>query len=267
MISRRLHRVAIFALLLLAGLCGAGHSGTIEVPSFLAYVPQGHFAGISAPSKTLSEARRSAVNDVVRQILDSIGASYSHRLNMSVYGSPKNPQRMVSEDLKSSAKGIVKGVSSRIVRSSWIEFDGKIICFILVKYPSELIAQMRRLTLGSIVTASVVGFEDGKALIQVSEGNGVKVTFTAADVLVRKHNCFAKKISYFVMKVADGSSESYRVGLEPVSVRGESTLISIGVDHGRPRLSDYLLGADIKRTVILSGFDEIGRKVSVKVSF
>jgi hypothetical protein len=249
------------------GLCGAGNSGTIEVPSFLLSVPQEHFAGISAPSPSLSEARKSAVNDVVRQILDSIGGSYSHRLNISVSGSPKDLRRRVSDDLQGSVKGIVKGVSERIVRSSWIESDGKIICFILVKYPDTLIAQMRRLTLGASVTASVVGFEDGKALIQVSEGNGVKVTLTSADVHVRKRNRFAKKISYFVMKVADGSTESYRVGLEPVSVRGESTLISIPVDRRKPQFTDYLLGADIKRTVVLSGHDEIGRKVYVKVSF
>jgi hypothetical protein len=265
MISRRLHKALIFALLFVMGLCGAGNSGTIEVPSFLVSVPQGHFAGISAPSDTLSEARKSAINDVVRQILDSIGRSYSHHLNMSVSGTPKKPERMVSDNLKGSAKGIVKGVSSRIVQSSWVESDGKVICFILVKYPSELIAQMRRLTLGSIVTASVIGFEDSTALIQVSEGNGVKVTLTTADVLVRKKNRFAKKISYFVMKVADGSTESYRVGLEPVVIRSSSKVIPLNLS-GKD-LSDYLLGADIKRTVIFSGFDEIGRKVVVKVSF
>jgi hypothetical protein len=250
---------------LLTGLCGAGNCGTIEVPSFLVSVPEGHFAGISAPSKDLSEARKSAINDVVRQILDSIGGSYSHRLNMSVSGTPKSPQRSVSEDLSGSAKGIVKGVSERIVRSSWIESDGKIICFILVKYPDTVIAEMRRLSLGSSVTASVIGFEDGKALIQVNEGNGVKVTLTSADVHIRKKNRFAKKISYFVMKVADGSSESYRVGLEPVVVRSSSKVIPLNLS-GKD-LSDYLLGADVKRTVVLSGFDEIGRKVSVRVSF
>jgi hypothetical protein len=247
------------------GLCGAGYSGTIEVPSFVASVPQGHFAGISAPSKDLSEARKSAVNDVVRQILDSIGGSYSHRLNMSVSGSPKRPERRVSDDLQGSAKGIVKGVSERIVRSSWIESDGKIICFILVRYPDTLIAQMRRLTLGASVTASVIAFEDGTALIQVSEGNGVKVTLISADVYVKKRNRFAKKISYFVMKVSDGSSESYRLGLSPVVIRSSSKVIPLKLS-GKD-LSDYLLGASIKRTVVLSGYDEIGRKVSVTVQF
>jgi hypothetical protein len=232
----------------------------------VASVPLGHFAGISAPSKDISEARKSAVNDVVRQILDSIGGSYSHRLKLSVYGSPKAPQRTVSDDLQGSAKGIVKGVSSRIVRSSWIESDGKVVCFILVKYPDTLIAQMRKLSLGSSVTASVIGFEDGKALIQVSEGNGVKVTLTSADVHVKKRNRFAKKISYFVMKVADGSSESYRVGLAPVVIHSSSKVIPLNLSDDTG-FSDYLLGADIKRTIVLSGFDEIGRKVSVKVSF
>jgi len=41
-------------------------------------VPQSHFAGISSPCRSIAEARRSAINDVVRQILGSIGAEYEH---------------------------------------------------------------------------------------------------------------------------------------------------------------------------------------------
>ena len=92
------------------------------------------------------------------------------------------------------------------------------------------------------------------------------MTLTSADVHIKKHNRFAKKISYFVMKFPDGSSQAYSVGLSLVSIcRGSKDIrLNLSNDKG---LSDYFLGADIKRTVVLSGNDEIGRKVQARVNF
>ena len=51
-----------------------------EIPAFVKTVPPAHFAGISGPSNSIAEARRSAISDVVRQVLGSIGVEYEHTL-------------------------------------------------------------------------------------------------------------------------------------------------------------------------------------------
>ena len=95
MISRFKLKSSFYSIifLMIADLQGV-YSGSLQVPSFLAIVPEGHFAGVSAPCPTLSEARKSAIFDVVRQVLGSISVSYG-------YGS------------KHDVKGNVRGVGLR----------------------------------------------------------------------------------------------------------------------------------------------------------
>ncbi len=50
----------------------------LEIPAFVMSVPQSHFAGISSPCRSIAEAGRSAISDVVRQVLGSIGVEYEH---------------------------------------------------------------------------------------------------------------------------------------------------------------------------------------------
>ena len=92
------------------------------------------------------------------------------------------------------------------------------------------------------------------------------VTFSHAEVMVEKVNRFAKKISYFVMKVPEGSSERFRVALNPVKVCNGSREIRLDLSDSKG-LSDYLLGADVRRSVLVHGMDEVGRKVMAEVRF
>ena len=135
-----------------------------------------------------------------------------------------------------------------------------------MRYPDSLIAEMRRLSLGVKVTASIVRFSGDTAEIRVVESNGVMVTITSADVHIVRRNRFAKKISYFVMHVPEGSSARYSVGVGPVSVCGSSRTVRLNLPGGKG-ISDYMLGAEVRRTVVLSGVDEVGRVVTAKVEF
>ena len=80
---------AIVLLWDLQGICK-----TLQVPAFLVNVPEGHFAGVSEPCKSLAEARKSAIYDVARQVLGSIGGRYDHRFVFDSSGDPKNPQEI-----------------------------------------------------------------------------------------------------------------------------------------------------------------------------
>ena len=145
--SRQPLKIIIIAVVLLwdvQGLCNS-----LEVPFFLVAVPKGHFAGVSEPCKSLVEARNRAIHDVARQVLGSMGSSYDHRFIVSISGNPNNPQKSINDNLSRIASGMVLGIESNIVKSSWqMDESGKYIYFILVRYPQSLIEKMRRLTMG-----------------------------------------------------------------------------------------------------------------------
>ena len=103
---------------------------------------------------------------------------------------------------------------------------------------------------------SLVRFDKAGAFLRVHESNGVAVTITSAEVLVEKVNRFAKKISYFVMKAPAGSSERFRVAFSPVKFYNGSREIRLDLSDSKG-LSDYLLGADVRRVVTVLGTDEV----------
>ena len=172
----------------LQGICK-----TLQVPSFLIKVPEGHFAGVSEPCKSLAEARRSAIYDVTRQVLGSIGSRYDHQFVFEFSGNLKNPKKTMQDNLFRSASGIVLGVEQNIIKSIWqMDQSDRYIFFILVHYPDSLIAKMRNLSLGSKILATFVGVSGDDTFIRVTEVNGVSVVLTSADVKVCKQNRFAE---------------------------------------------------------------------------
>lgn len=47
----------------------------LELPDYVLRIPEGHFVGVSAPSKNLQEARMSSINNAMEQILRAMGAT------------------------------------------------------------------------------------------------------------------------------------------------------------------------------------------------
>ncbi len=202
----------------------------LMVPEFVTNIPEEHFAGISAPFSSLSDARRSAINEAVRQILGTIGAEYNHSFISKVSGDPHGKvQRHVNDKLSGLAHGIVMDVEKNIVKSRWsIDRSGRYVYFILVYYPESMVNEMRRLSKGANVVVANIGSDNGITQIKISETNGVCVTMTSADVTVTKKNRYAKAISKYVWKVPAGLKSSRSVALPaPIKVCGNSTIISL----------------------------------------
>jgi len=270
-----------FAASLLGGLFGHGLQGhdqhppkspvpliehKLQVPAFLANIPRGHFAGVSPPCNTLSDARKASIDDVARQILSAVNAEYTHQYFDRVAGNVRNPVRRVDDRLLKIAKGVVLGVEKGIVESSWSkDTSGRYIYFILVMYPDRNISEMRRLSKGAKVIGRVLRAGNSGMEIRVTEVNGVAVTLSSIDVTVRKANRYAGFISYYIMKVPKGSVARFSQAIAPVRVCRNSTTVTIKLPSHEKRFSDYLLGADLDVQGIIRGFDEIGRGVSVKV--
>ena len=254
--------VTIVLLWDLQGICK-----TLQVPSFLVNVPEGHFAGVSEPCKSLAEARKSAIYDVTRQILGSIKSRYDHRFVFDSSGNPKDPKKSIRDNLFRSASGIVIGVEQNIVKSSWrMDQSDRYIFFILVHYPESLIVKMRNLSLGSKVFASLIRVSGNVAFLRVNEVNGVSVVLTSADIKICKRNRFAKTISFFIIQVPEELHEKFSVVLDPVKVCANSQTVRLRLTESKS-VSDYLLGAKIKHQIELKGYDEIGRTVSVHLAF
>ena len=266
-----LRLLVIFTACILSGLSGTPtFGGSEDVPLFVNSVPSGHFAGVSAPMPSLAEARRGAVDDVVRQVLGAIGVQYDHQYVDMVSGSVRGRglKREVNDRLSGFAHGVVLGVEQNIVKSSWYrDVSNKWIYFVLVRYPDQLIAEMRRLSKGASVVASVISNKGKSVLLKVTEVNNVSVVLSSAVVSIKRRNRFAKAISFFVWKVPSGSTHNVSIAFDPVRVSGCSCEVMLAFDGSEKGFYDYLLGAKFERVAVLKGHDELGRAVNVRVPF
>ena len=240
----------------------------LKVPGFITSVPSEHFSGVSEPSNSLAKARKSAIDDVIRQILGSISTKYDHNHFDRISGNIKNIQRVIHDKLSGTAHGIVLDVERNIVKSSWLKNDsGNFIYFVLVYYPEHKIQEMRRLSKGAKVIASTISMNDASVRLKISEINGVSVTMSSADIKILKRNRFAKAITLFLFRVPQNTEQNYSVHFDPVKVCGNSKLIQLSIERCRKNLADYLLGAEFKTMAVLKGYDEIGRAVSLRIAF
>ena len=95
----------------------------------------------------------------------------------------------------------------------------------------------------------------------------MSVVLSSADVTINRRNRFAKTISFFVWKVPSGSTRNVSVAFDPIRVSGCSREVLLAFDGSKKDIRDYLLGAKFERVAVLKGHDELGRVVSVGVSF
>lgn len=238
----------------------------LKVPAFVTSTPAGHYAGVSAPCKTMAKARHSAIDDAVRQILSAVNVTYAHRYIDQVSGSVRNPRRHVNDQLAKAAKGIVLGVERRIVKASFArDIKGRIVYYVLVRYPDSLVAEMRRLSMGAKVVCQLVRSGTGEVELRLSEVNGVAVTLSHVDITVRKVNRNAGFISYYIMKVPKGSNAKYSKAISPVRICGESRRIRLKLKRSEKQVTDYIFGSKIEAEAVIRGHDEIGRKVAARV--
>jgi len=241
------------------------------VPSFVITVPSNHFAGISPPMPSIAEAKKAAVADVVRQVLREMGAAYEHRYVDRIFGNPSEPgsvRRVIDDQLSEHAQGILLGLERYIVRSSWAQNNaGNYVYSILVRYPDSVMQEMRRLSKGAKVVVSVVEEKSNRVLLNITEVNTVEALLTSAEIQIRKINRFAPIISYCILKVPKGSVLNLTTAIDPVRVRGNSKRIGLEVPGTEKRLLDYLLGAELERSIVLKGFDEIGQDLTVRITY
>jgi len=239
-----------------------------EVPDFINSVPSGYYAGVSALCTDLQKARLSAISDVVRQILGSINAEYEHSYINKVSGNPNNPQRLIQDDLFKIASGVVLDIDRNIIKASHsLDSYNKYVCFILVRYSDSKIIEMRRLSNGANIVASVLSESKGILRVNVAETNGVSAILSSADIHIFKKNQFAKFINFCIWRVPYGSKKSFCTAINPVKISGSSSIVILNLSQSQKDWKDYLLGAKSNYKIKIKGFDEMGRPVSATIEF
>jgi hypothetical protein len=198
--------------------------------------------------------------------LGAIGVKYNHHYFDEVSGNVRNPQRVIDDKLSGNAQGTVMDVERSIVKSSWLTEDsGNYVYFALVYYPEEKIQKMRRLSRGAKVIATVVSGNDNYVGLKVSEVNGVSVVISSADLRILQTNKFANVITLFLWKVPPIIEHTASISIDPIKVCGNSAKIQLPIGNLGKSLLDYFLGAKLRKIAVLTGCDEIGRPITVKV--
>jgi hypothetical protein len=161
----------------------------------------------------------------------------------------------------------VLDVERSVVKSSWLtDPSGKYVYFALVYYPKKKIEEMRRISKGTRVIATVLFDTTNNDInLKVSEVNGVEVTITSVDISVHKHNRFSKVISFFMFKVPSMVEYKSSISIVPIKVCNNSANIILPNSDFQKSLSDYLLYSYFAITVTLNGYDELGRGTRLKI--
>ena len=158
-------------------------------------------------------------------------------------------------------------MNENILESDIQETKGKYVCFVLVRYPPDMIDKLRRLTLGARAGARILSTENGRVNVEVRENNGVEVILTEYEVELTTTNRHADIVTMFFMKVPKTASHTAQGMIEKkVSVKDNARTLSVACPASVSDLKSFLLGSESEIRIVLHGYDEVGRPVRVPVS-
>jgi len=137
----------------------------------------------------------------------------------------------------------------------------------LVKLSPSDLQLLRKLTVGSKVTATAKKLNSKQLMINVKEINDFGITLTGYNVSTSVKNHHARLITLFAWKVSEGSTQNYYGALEQsLYLKKSSAKTTIHIRSQNDSLKSILLGAETTTTISLTGHDEIGRPITVPVT-
>ena len=243
-------------------------SEPVRIPSWVTHPPKNSFIGISPTGKSIEIARRQAMNSSVGQILQAMGAEYSLSHVTVSSGNLNHSKHELKERLRYTSKWFLRSIQQKIRECVFIKKQRGYICFILIRLsPSEL-GILRKLTIGSKVTARIVKNSGARVHIEIKELNGVSVTLTDFKITTKTINHHARMITLFAWKIPEGRTEINRGILDKsLYLKKTSGITTINFPLKRYSFKSLILGSKINMEIVLLGHDEIGRPVSVPVRF
>ena len=241
-------------------------AGSLNIPGWAINIPLHCFVGISKPSPSIEEARQQAIDSAVSQILQTMGAEYSLTHSSILAGTDNRSHHELNERLSYTAKWFIRSLHQNIVKSDLFRIDNTYVYFVLVHFPPQKIEKLRKLTIGPMISAQIVENDSVKVLVEVTENNDVGVTLTDYQMKITKKNRHAGVITLFAWKVLECSIWEYKGAIiNSINLRGDSKTFNIPYPNTDSRIGQMILGTEIQTKIILNGYDEIGRKISVTV--
>ena len=251
-----------------------GHSvvvsepASMNIPPWAVHIPEDSFVGISSPCPSIEEARQQAIESAIGQILQAMGAEYHLTHESVLSGNLHQSRHELHEQLSYTAKWLLNSIQQNIRQYAFQSAGQSHVCFVLVRVrPSEL-ERLRRLTIGAKLSAFVVRKCGDQFFIEVRETNGVSVTLTEYSMTTTTLHSNARLITLFFWKVPESSTKNHE-GALPVRLilRNSAGRTAINSKNNDDHFKSVLLGSESDITVTLTGYDEIGRPVSVPIRF
>jgi hypothetical protein len=250
-----------------AGTMPSNDRQRLSIPDWFTNPPKDGFTGISALCTSIQAAREQALDSVIAQILQAMGAEYRFSHESMLSGSAHGSKSHLREIMSFTGRWFIHSVQQHIRKVDIQHFQDKYICFVLVEAGDEKLEDLRRLSIGPRPAARVVKSYGKTLVVEVGENNGVQITLTDYEIEMATKNTRAGLIKMFFWKVLE-SRMMRKVDALPqrISVRESSALIRLSNPAPPKSLASLVLGS--KHTIRLSfrGYDEIGRPVSVSLS-
>ena len=242
------------------------NAGLLDIPHWVVQIPEHSFVGISQPCSSIEEARQQALDSAIGQILQAMGAEY-HLLHESTLTGDLNRSRHdLKEKLSYTARWLLNSVQQNIKQHAFRNTGNGQVCFVLVRMTLGDLEKLKRLSIGAKVSARLIGSSAGQASIDVMETNGVGVTMTEYQMTAAVRNSHARLITLFLWKIPETATTSYDGALpNRLSLNNNSGNITIPLSAVRGSLKSVLMGSRENISIIVTGYDEIGRPVSVRV--
>ncbi len=237
-----------------------------NLPRWIVSAPKDCFVGISKPSQSIETARRQALNSAVSQILQTMGATYSLKHESVLSGDHNFSKHKLTERLAYTANWFLKLIQQNIKEYKFIKHQKGYLGFVLIKVTRPQLQLFRKLTIGPQIAAKCIKTNAEAMLIEVKELNGVGVTLTGYTVSALTKNRHAGLITLFAWKVPKGSTQNYQGMFDKkLHLKKSSTTVTIYLHSKNHRLKSLILGAKTITKIILTGYDEVGRHITVPV--
>lgn len=237
-----------------------------SLPYWVTHIPENAFMGISGPSRSIEDARQQAMNSAISQILQAMGADYQLTHESVLSGNLDQSRHELKERLAYSARWLLDSVQQNARQYAFQETGDGLVAYVLVQMMPWELERLKKLTMGAKLTAQIMERSGDHVSVEVRELNGVRVTLTDFRMTVSAVHKNAGLITLFFWKVP-GSEVLTHEGALPrrLLLKNSADKAVIGINGDRIGLRTVLMGTQRDIVIDISGYDEVGRPVSVPV--
>jgi hypothetical protein len=237
-----------------------------SLPYWVTHITENAFVGISGPSRSIEEARQQAMNSAIGQILQAMGADYQLTHESVLSGNLYQSRHELRERLAYTARWLLDSVQQNARQYAFQETGDGLVAYVLVQMMPWELERLKKLTMGAKLTSQITERSGDHVCVEVRELNGVRVTLTNFRMTVSEVHRNARLITLFFWKVPESDTLIHEGALpRSLLLKNSTDKAVIGIHGDRIGLQTVLMGTQRDVSIEISGYDEVGRAVSVPV--